>query len=79
MLVLEAFLLVMAIALNTVDAAVDPGGGGWQGHVMFVEQVNSDGSIVVSQYNAGENGTYSVATIDASQVSNLVFVHFPGM
>ena len=61
------------------DAAVDPGGGGWQGHVMFVEQVNGDGSIVVSQYNAGENGTYSVATIDANQVSNLYFVHFPGM
>ncbi|MGH7141892.1 MAG: CHAP domain-containing protein [Candidatus Saccharimonadales bacterium] len=61
------------------DAAVDPGGGGWQGHVMYVEAVNGNGSILVSQYNAGEDGTYSMATIAASQVSSLVFIQFPGM
>jgi surface antigen/peptidoglycan hydrolase CwlO-like protein len=60
------------------DAAVDPGGGGWQGHVMYVEAVNGDGSIDVSQYNAGENGTYSTATISASEVTTLDFIAFPG-
>jgi surface antigen/peptidoglycan hydrolase CwlO-like protein len=61
------------------DAAVDPGGGGFQGHVMYVERVNGDGSIFVSQYNAQENGTYSTATISASQAATLDFIHFPGM
>jgi surface antigen/peptidoglycan hydrolase CwlO-like protein len=61
------------------DAAVDPGGGGWQGHVMYVEAVNGDGSIDVSQYNAGEDGTYSTASISASEASNLDFIQFPGM
>ncbi len=59
------------------DAAVYKYAGGYQGHVVYVEAVYNDGSILVSQYNAGENGTYSTATISASNISNLYFIHFP--
>jgi surface antigen len=47
---------------------------GTYGHVMYVDNVNSNGTINVSQYNANYNGTYSTATISTS---GLVFIHFP--
>ena len=46
--------------------------GTW-GHVMFVESVNSNGTINISQYNVSLTGTYSEATISAS---GLRFIHF---
>lgn len=47
---------------------------GYYGHVMFVESVNNDGTINVSQYNADWNGTFSYAYhINAS---GLQFIHF---
>lgn len=46
--------------------------GTW-GHVMFVERVNPNGTIYVSQYNASLTGTYSEATVSAS---GLYFIHF---
>jgi len=47
---------------------------GYYGHVMFVEGVNGDGTINVSQYNADWNGTFSYAyNINAS---GLEFIHF---
>lgn len=46
---------------------------GYYGHAMYVESVNSDGSINISQYNAGWDGRYSTATI---QPYGLVFIHF---
>ncbi len=46
--------------------------GTW-GHVMYVESVNSNGTINISQYNVSLTGTYSEATISAS---GLQFIHF---
>jgi surface antigen len=46
---------------------------GTYGHAMYVEGVNSDGSINISQYNAAWTGQYSTATI---MPSGLVFIHF---
>jgi surface antigen len=46
---------------------------GYYGHAMYVEKVNSDGSIRVSQYNYGIRGEYSEMTIGSS---GLYFIHF---
>lgn len=46
---------------------------GYYGHAMYVEYVYGDGTIYVSQYNAGWDGNYSEARIYAS---GLVFIHF---
>lgn len=46
---------------------------GYYGHVMYVEAVYEDGTIYISQYNAGWDGRYSEARIS---VGNLVFIHF---
>lgn len=48
---------------------------GYYGHVMYVESVNSDGTINISQYNADWNGTYSTARNVSP--SGLQFIHFP--
>lgn len=62
-----------------VDSNPRPGdvavkNSGTYGHVMYVNAVNSDGTISISQYNAAWTGTYSTATI---YPSGLVFIHFP--
>lgn len=46
--------------------------GQW-GHAMYVEKVNGDGTIYVSQYNYGTPGAYSEMTTYAS---GLYFIHF---
>lgn len=46
---------------------------GTYGHVMYVDAVNGDGSINISQYNAGWDGRYSTARIFPG---DLVFIHF---
>ncbi len=46
---------------------------GTYGHVMYVDSVNSDGSINISQYNSNWNGRYSTARIFPG---DLVFIHF---
>lgn len=46
--------------------------GTW-GHVMYVESVNPNGTINISQYNVRLQGEYSVATISAGGLS---FIHF---
>jgi len=46
---------------------------GYYGHAMYVESVNSNGTINISQYNASLNGTYSTNTISRG---SLVFIHF---
>lgn len=52
---------------------------GYYGHVMYVEAVYGDGSILISEYNYDWTGRYSERVISASQVraQDLVFVHFP--
>lgn len=47
---------------------------GYYGHVMYVESVNGNGTINVSQYNADWNGTFSYANNINS--SGLQFIHF---
>lgn len=56
------------------DAAVS--NGGTYGHVMLVEAVNGDGSIVVSDYNRLGDGLYRMTQLSASQANGLVYVHF---
>lgn len=47
---------------------------GYYGHSMYVEAVNDDGSIAVSQFNHDWNGTYSF--VPKMPIGNLVFIHF---
>jgi surface antigen len=61
-----------------VDTNPQPGSvaiknAGFYGHAMYVEHVYGDGTIYVSQYNAGWDGNYSEARISAA---GLVFIHF---
>ncbi len=46
---------------------------GTYGHAMYVEKVHRDGTVTVSQYNAGWDGRYSVGRRSAF---GLAFVHF---
>lgn len=54
------------------DVAVS--NSGYYGHVMYVESVNANGTINISQYNAGLNGTYS--RVYNMSKAGLVFIHF---
>ena len=47
---------------------------GYYGHVMYVESVNPNGTINISQYNYDFNGTYS--EVYNFPTSGLVFIHF---
>lgn len=47
---------------------------GTYGHVMYVERINGNGTIRVSQYNAAFDGRYSEADVTTA---GLVFIHFP--
>ncbi len=53
------------------DVAVS--NSGTYGHVMYVEAVHGDGTISISQYNAGWDGAYSEGRRSAA---GLVFIHF---
>ena len=48
---------------------------GWYGHVGYVEAVNADGSIVVSEMNYGVNYRVIRSTIPASYVGNFNYIH----
>lgn len=54
------------------DVAVS--NSGFYGHTMYVEAVNNDGTIAISQFNYDWNGTYSFAP--RMPIGNLVFIHF---
>lgn len=47
---------------------------GSYGHAMVVDAVYGDGSFLVSQYNYGENGTYSTMVVGAG--SGFTFIYF---
>jgi peptidoglycan hydrolase CwlO-like protein len=53
------------------DVAISTAGT-W-GHAMYVESVNGDGTVTVSQYNQDFQGNYSVNT---RSVGSLYFIHF---
>ncbi|GAC1392980.1 MAG: hypothetical protein NVSMB46_09920 [Candidatus Saccharimonadales bacterium] len=59
---------------NDIEAAVFT--SGYYGHVMYVQSVNSDGSVNVSQYNFGGRGEYSTMTINPI-TTNAYFIHIP--
>lgn len=46
---------------------------GYYGHVMYVESVNGDGTITVSDYNLNWDGNYRIYTRSAS---NLTYIYF---
>ncbi|HEY4161345.1 MAG TPA: CHAP domain-containing protein [Candidatus Saccharimonadales bacterium] len=46
------------------------------GHAMWVEAVNGDGSIIVSQFNYSYNGTYSEMKVSAAQAATFHYIHF---
>jgi surface antigen len=54
------------------DVAISNSGA--YGHAMYVESVNGNGTINISQYNVNLDGRYSTNTIS---VGSLVFIHFP--
>ncbi len=63
-----------------VDGNPQPGdvaisNAGAYGHAMYVESVNGDGTINISQYNASLNGLYS--TRSGMSPAGLAFIHFP--
>lgn len=49
---------------------------GYYGHVMYVEAVNGDGSIVVSDYNRAGTGKYDMNQLSAGTAANLRYVYF---
>ena len=49
---------------------------GYYGHVMWVEAVNGDGSIWISQYNYDFNGRYSEMRVSAGMAANLTYIYF---
>lgn len=55
-------------------AAVDNSGG--YGHVMYVEAVYGDGSILISDYNRAGPGEYGTKVLSRTQASRLVFMYF---
>ena len=48
---------------------------GWYGHVGYVESVNADGSIVITEMNYGVNYRVIRSTIPASAVGNFNYIH----
>lgn len=59
------------------NAAVDPYSAPPWGHVMYVEAVNGDGSIRISEYNFAGPGQYSERNVSPSQYSGWTFLTFP--
>lgn len=49
---------------------------GTYGHVMYVEQVYGDGSILISDYNRAGTGLYNTSTLSAGTASQLSYVIF---
>lgn len=49
---------------------------GYYGHAMWVEAVNADGSIWVSQYNYDYQGHYSEMRVSASMAAGLTYIYF---
>ena len=51
---------------------------GYYGHVMYVESVNGDGTITISDYNRGWDGLYRGPDADGSRISasGLTYIYF---
>ncbi len=65
-----------AVSSLPKEGAAAVSNSGSYGHVMYVEAVNGDGSIIVSDYNRAGTGKYDMTTLSAGTASNLVYVYF---
>jgi surface antigen len=63
----------IAVDGNPRAGSIAVSNSGTWGHVMYVESVNANGTINISQYNVSLTGTYSEATINPRGLS---FIHF---
>lgn len=52
-----------------------PYGGGGYGHVAFVEKVNKNGSIVISEYNYNVRLGYGTRTLTKAQASKYNYIY----
>ena len=64
-----------AVDRSPSAGAIFQTGSGWYGHVGYVEAVNGDGSIVVSDMNYGIPFRAIKSTIPASSVGNFNYIH----
>lgn len=65
-----------AVGSTPREGAAAVSNGGFYGHVMYVEVVNGDGSIVVSDYNRAGTGKYDMTLLSAATAANLRYVYF---
>ena len=72
MLQLEMGIVLMVTTVGSIAQS----DAGYYGHVAFVERVNSNGSILVSEMNfSASPGILTYRTIPAYQVRNYKFIH----
>ena len=68
-------MVILLIITETVGSIAQTDAG-YYGHVAFVERVNSDGSILVSEMNwSAAPGYMTYRTIPSYQVRNYKFIH----
>lgn len=65
-----------AVSSTPREGAAAVSNSGYYGHVMYVEAVNGDGSIIISDYNRAGTGKYDMTTLSATNASNLSYVYF---
>lgn len=67
----------MGYTVNRTPAAgaIFQTSSGWYGHVGYVESVNADGSIVITEMNYGVNYRVIRSTIPAASVGNFNYIH----
>lgn len=65
-----------AVSSTPREGAAAVSNSGYYGHVMYVEAVNGDGSIIVSDYNRAGTGKYDITTLSAASASYLSYVYF---
>ncbi len=58
------------------EGAAAVSNSGYYGHVMYVEAVNEDGTIIVSDYNRAGTGKYDMNELSAGTAGNLRYVYF---
>ncbi len=64
------------VSSSPKEGAAAVSNSGNYGHVMYVEAVNGDGSIIVSDYNRAGTGKYDMTRLSPSVASSLRYVYF---
>jgi len=65
-----------AVSSTPRQGAAAVSNSGYYGHVMYVEAVYDDGSILVSDYNRAGTGLYATTKLSASSAASLRYVYF---